>query len=198
MYRFTLSLFLLLSLPTWAQMSLSSKLGEHDGLPGISIGQSLPIKQGFTEISRENSIAAFFESEYFETKIIQVDPVAVKYSEVYGLPVERIEVLVVEQDEENEEGLTGEMVLVVSEIAVFLKLPGSDKELNLFLEKFSDAYAPESDVMGYTEEMVPLMQWESTTDCGAIMSLPMLTSLKEFIENGFKHVPIRFYSSCGG
>jgi hypothetical protein len=194
MSRYLLYYFLLFGLSGWSQMDVSPKLGETDGIPGIAIGKTVALKRGVTEISRENSQGNFFESEYMETKIFQVDPFEVKYTSVYGLPVDRIEILV--GDSYDDEGNV--VGAAASEIVVFLALPSSDKELNNFIEKFTQAYAPALDMVEYTEEMVPLFVWHSSNECGAMMSLPMLFSLREYAESHMDYIVIRFSSSCGG
>lgn len=195
-FQFILFFLLMLSTATsWSQDDfLSPKLGKEDGLPGLSINQIIPQKKGFTEIDRTVSKANFFESEYMATKVYEVDPVMLGYTDVFGLKVERIEVLGAE--DYTDDGET--MVFRVNEIAVFLTLPINDKILSSFIDKFTTSYAPRLDVSGFTEGGVVLMQWLSTTDCGAMMSLPQLYTLRDYKESGLNHVEICFTNSCGG
>lgn len=194
MTRIILLAFTVTAFSGWSQMPVSEELGKHDGLPGLSIDKPIPVINGITEITREESEANFFESAYVETKVFMVDPVAIKYTSVYGLPVTRIEVLGMESY--SDDGET--QIFTVSGIAVFLALPKTNETLRQFIDKFTAAYAPELDVMGFTEEMVPLMQWHSSNECGAMMSLPMLFSLEEYKEHEMKQLEIRFSTSCGG
>lgn len=181
--------------PAFSQMAESPKLSETEGIPQVVMNQLFnPKNPAFSRITEEQATSDLKNSwGAGAAGIYLASPDKLRYTEVYGLHVSRIEVFTVEVD--TEEGTTYELVNAIS---VSLQLPGSDKSLTAFYDAFMKAYAPELDVIGFTEQFIPLLQWISPRDCGSMMSMTNLDSLAEFKEHGLTCIEIQYTPSCGG
>lgn len=173
-----------------AQLDMSPKLGQNDGIPGINITKEYPATiNGLTKLPTNEKPWSTLVNDYYTRDKVQLgDPKKLNYTNVYGLKVERIEVIC--STEEN--------VTYIHGISVFLKLPETEAELEKFYTDFTEAYDPMLDVIGFSEAGYELLEWHSTNECGAMMSIPAWLALSNFKELGLQHLEICFSPSCGG
>ncbi|GEM_PF-4513547 len=179
-----------------AQMPKSGKLGENDGIPGLSLTKEFSKdKKGMTKLaSNDLAWSDLKNANYVYDFVMLADPKKVGFEKVNGLAVERIEVFTWAGDGGNPEATTNGIYA----IAVFLKLPSSNKELDAFYDNFISDYEPMLDMIGFSKDGYELLQWHSTTECGAMMNIPAWLTLEKCAEYNLEYLQIQFKPSCGG